>query len=212
MVKFTNDTTGDICNHARSRFIELVSKVTLQEFMSNFNDIALKVHEGDSTNFYSQRGVKIHSLEVTGYRCASSSTAYILEQIIQETTNRMNRLQQQESENEVQLHQIRGDIDEENARSELITIQTMNSNAKAKMEGMAEAEKVKSFILQLTQAFPEMDLSQSISLWNTLRKEDALKAVSKGNASLYFTPSDVNLSIENHQHVTKDKNWADDSI
>ena len=34
-----------------------------------------------------QRGIKIHSLEVTRYQCADSSTAAILEAIIQETTN-----------------------------------------------------------------------------------------------------------------------------
>ena len=65
-VQYTNDTSGDICNHARSRFIELVSKVTLVEFMNQFNEIAEKVHIGDETDFYKQRGVKIHSLEVTG--------------------------------------------------------------------------------------------------------------------------------------------------
>merc|ERR1712012_801230 len=124
MIKFTSDTTGDICNHARSRFIELVSKVTLQEFMTRFNVIAKDVHESDVSNFYCQRGVKIHTLEVTGYRCAQRSTTEILEQIIQETTNRMNKLQQQESENEVQLQEIRGDIEEEKAMSELIQIKT----------------------------------------------------------------------------------------
>lgn len=200
MMKFTNDTTGDICNHARSRFIELVSKVTLQEFMTQFNIIAKKVHEDDESNFYVQRGVKIHSLEVTHYRCAETTTALILEQIIQETTNRMNKLQQQESENEVQLQEIRGDIEEEKARSELINIQTMNSNAKSKMEGMAEAEKVTSFIQQLRKDFPDMNTDTQISLWGTLRKEDALRAISSSKASLYFTPNDVNLSIENHEH------------
>lgn len=210
MMKFTNDTTGDVCNHARSRFIELVSRVTLQEFMTKFNVIAKQVHEDDSSYFYEQRGVKIHSLEVTGYRCAESSTALILEQIIQETTNRMNKLQQQESENEVQLQEIKGDIEEEKARSELITIQTMNSNAKAKMEGMAEAEKVASFLKQLKIDFPEMDTKTSVNLWQTLRKEDALKAVSNSKTNLYFTPNDVNLSIENHEHKTK--SWADDSV
>ena len=200
MVKFTNDTTGDICNHARSRFIELVSKVTLQEFMVQFNKIAEKVHSDDSSNFYDQRGVTIHSLEVTGYRCAESSTALILEEIIQETTNRMNRLQQQESENEIQLKQIRGDIEEEKARAELLQIQTDNSNARSKMEGLAEAERVKSFLLDLSSSFPDMDESTKIGMWNTLRKEDALKAVASGNARLYFTPRDANLSIETHDH------------
>jgi len=211
MIKFTSDTTGDICNHARSRFIELVSKVTLQEFMTKFNKIAKEVHEADTSNFYTQRGVKIHSLEVTGYKCAQYSTAEILEQIIQETTNRMNKLQQQESENEVQLQAIRGDIEEEKAMSELIKIQTLNSNAKANMEGLAEAEKVKSFLQHFTD-HDGIDEQSKIDLWKTLRKEDALRAVSKGNASLYFTPKDVNLSIENHEHVGQKKSWADDSV
>lgn len=211
MIKFTSDTTGDICNHARSRFIELVSKVTLQEFMTKFNKIAKEVHEADTSNFYTQRGVKIHSLEVTGYKCAQYSTAEILEQIIQETTNRMNKLQQQESENEVQLQAIRGDIEEEKAMSELIKIQTLNSNAKATMEGLAEAEKVKSFLHHFTD-HDGIDEQSKIDLWKTLRKEDALRAVSKGNASLYFTPKDVNLSIENHEHVGQKKSWADDSV
>lgn len=204
MIKVTNDTTGDICNHARSRFSELVSKVTLQEFMTQFNVIAKKVHEEDESNFYGKRGVKIHSLEVTHYRCAESTTALVLEQIIQETTNRLNRLQHQESENEVQLQEIKGDIEEEKARSELIHIQTLNSNAKAKMEGMAEAAKLASFLSELQKNFPDMDIKTHIDMWNVLRKEDALKAVSNNEkATLYFTPDDVNLSIQNHDHKTK---------
>lgn len=209
MVKCTNDTSGDICNHTRSRFIELVSKVTLQEFMTQFNEIAKRVHEDDASLFYEKRGVKIHSLEVTGYKCAEYSTAQILEQIIQETTNRMNRIQQQESQNEVQLREIQGDIDEEKARSELIKIQTLNSNAKSKMEGLAEAEKIKSFLSQLSTDIPDLNQTTMINLWNTLRKEDALKTVSKGNATLYFTPNDVNLTIENREG--KKPSWADDS-
>lgn len=211
MVKFTNDTTGDICNHARSRFIEQVSKVTLQQFMTQFNNIAKEVHEHDESDFYGQRGVKIHSLEVTGYHCAETSTAQILEQIIQETTNRMNRLQQQESENEVQLQQIRGDIEEEKARGDLLKIQTDNSNARSKMEGMAEAERVKSFLADLVKDFPDMDMKTRIGLWSTLRKEDALRAVAKGNTKLYFTPREANLSIENHDHVHEagSSSWVD---
>lgn len=102
MVAMTGDTTGDICNHARSRFIQLVSKVTLKEFMDTFNSLAEQAHQGDD-DFYSRRGVRVHTLEVTAYRCQDHSTARILEQIIQETTNRMNRLSQQESENEIKM-------------------------------------------------------------------------------------------------------------
>merc|ERR1719498_1574941 len=126
MMKFTCDTTGDICNHCRSGFIERVSKVTLQDFMRDFNQIAEQVHKDDGSGFFVQRGVHIHSLEVTGYRCAEQSTAKILGAIIQETTNRMNRMQQQESENEVQLFSIKGSIEEEKARTALLKVQTEN--------------------------------------------------------------------------------------
>ena len=178
--------------------------------MIQFNEIAKSVHEDDASLFYKQRGVKIHSLEVTGYKCAEYSTAQILEQIIQETTNRLNRIQQQESQNEVQLREIKGDIEEEKARSELISIQTANSNQKSKMEGLAEAEKIKSFLSQLSKDIPDLDKNTIIELWSTLRKEDALKTISKGNATLYFTPNDVNLTIENING--KKTCWADDSV
>jgi len=203
MVKFTNDTTGDICNHARSRFIELVSQRTLMEFMQSFNIIAEEVHKKDKSNFYDQRGVKIHSLEVTGYRCADPSTAKTLSEIIQETTNRVNRLQQQESENEVQLKEIRGDIDEEKARSELLTIQSQNNTARAEMEGITEAQRVRAFLDTLTVSLDgDLDIASIVNMWKTLRKEDALRAISEGNARMYFTPKDANISIENHEYTT----------
>ena len=84
MIKVTGDTTGDICNHARSKFIQLISKVTLKEFMNNFNSLASQAHESDD-EFYTMRGCQIHTLEVTAYRCKDASTARILEQIIQES-------------------------------------------------------------------------------------------------------------------------------
>ena len=193
MYQRTWDTTGDVCNHARSKFIERVSKATLQEFMRDFNKIAETVHKEDD-DFYRSRGVLIHSLEVSGYRCAESSTAQILQQIIQETTNRMNRLQQQESENEWQLLQIKGDIEEERAKTELLSVQVENSNARAAMDGLAEATRVQSFLQGIAADVP--DVEKSIALWNVLRKKDALQEVCKNGARLYYTPNDVNLSIE----------------
>jgi hypothetical protein len=193
MLKVTSDTTGDVCNHARSRFIERVSKVTLQEFMGNFNIIAESVYKEDDS-FYKQRGVNIHSLEVSGYRCAQASTALILEQIIQETTNRMNRLQLQESENEVQIAQIKGDIAEERAKKELLEVQIENSNTRSSTEGEAEALRIRGFLEGISDQVP--DLKQRIDMWKTLRKTDALNAVCANGSKMYYTPNDVDLRIE----------------
>ena len=78
------------------RNIEMMKK-NFRLTLDNFNTLATEAQEADD-DFYEMRGVKIHSLEVTAYRCQDASTARILEAIIQETTNRMNRLSQQESE------------------------------------------------------------------------------------------------------------------
>ena len=39
-------------------------------------------------------------------------------------------------------------------------------------------------------------MEKRIALWNVLRKKDALQEVGKNGARLYYTPNDVNLSIE----------------
>merc|ERR1719181_1417908 len=180
MVKSTGDTSGDLCNHARSQFIRHVARVTLKEFMDSSHTIAKKVWEED-TSFYASRGVKIHSLEVTRYQCADQSTAEILEQIIQETTNRMNRLSQAESENEEKLN------------GALLSIKHEHAEAEAQVTGRAEANRVAAFITGLEEKVP--NLEDRIRLWETLRKNEALSSISEGGASLYYTPNDVDLSI-----------------
>merc|ERR1719482_1712452 len=193
MVQMTGDTTGDICNHARSKFIQLISKVTLKTFMEDFNSLAAQAHQDDD-EFYNSRGVQIHTLEVTAYRCQDKSTAKILEQMIQETTNRMNRLSQQESENEIKMFALTGNIEQETRRADLLKVLQSHKLMEAKNEGEAEAERVKAFLESTASAVPALDAR--VGLWNVLRKQDALQAVSSGPAHLYFTPNDINLSIE----------------
>jgi len=193
MVRMTGDTTGDICNHARSRFIALVSKVTLKVFMESFNQIAAQAQAKDD-DFYSKRGCAIHTLEVTRYQCADQSTATILEQIIQETTNRMNRLSQQDSANEINMAKLEGEIAQENHRSNLIKVKNTHDIMIASNQGLAEAEKVKTF-LDATEKSVK-DLNTRVGLWNVLRKSETVSSVAQGNSRLYFTPQDVNLSIE----------------
>jgi len=193
MVQTTGDTSGDICNHARSQFIKHVAQVTLKEFMDDLNCISNKVYK-DDVQFYATRGVKVHSLEVTRYQCAEESTSAVLQQIIQETTNRMNRLSQAESENEVKLFRMQGQIEQERLKGELLAIEHEHSQSESKVQGSAEAEKVAAFIGGLEKQVPRLE--DRMTMWQTLRKTDALSTVAQGGATLYYTPNDVNLSIE----------------
>jgi len=193
MVQTTGDTSGDMCSHARSEFIRHVAQVTLKEFMDDINCISSRVYQDDQ-HFYESRGVKVHSLEVTRYACAEESTSEVLQQIIQETTNRMNRLSQAESENEVKIFRMQGQIEQEKLSGELLHIQHAHLQDEAKVHGSTEADRIAAFIEGLSKDVP--NLQDRIGMWQTLRKTDALTAVSQGGAILYYTPNDVNLSIE----------------
>merc|ERR1712217_385580 len=109
MIQTTGDPKGDVWFHARSCMIQAVSKVTLETFMAEFNDIVKQAASVDDI-FYTDRGVKMHALEVTRYACADAVTSRVLQEIIQETTNRINRMQKQQSENDVQRERMSGDI------------------------------------------------------------------------------------------------------
>lgn len=201
MIAFTNDTTGDVCNHARSRFIELVSNVNLQQFMKQFNEIAANVHQQDGSSFYKERGVKIHSLEVTGYRPQDSATAKVLSQIIQETTACMSKIKRQENQNKVRAVEVSGEIEAEKQRQALLEAEKDTAAlraAVAREEGAAEAQRIKAFFEHVS---PEVATDDRLRVWETLRKREALREVAQGKAhcKLYFTPRDVDLSIQTHE-------------
>merc|ERR1719240_305516 len=100
MIERTGDPKGDVWYHARSALIQAVSTVTLETFMASFNAIVQQAAATDKA-FYDERGVVVHKLEVLRYEPKDEETGRTLQAIIQETTNHINRMQQQKSENEV---------------------------------------------------------------------------------------------------------------
>uniref|UniRef100_A0A7S1FCY2 Band 7 domain-containing protein n=1 Tax=Noctiluca scintillans TaxID=2966 RepID=A0A7S1FCY2_NOCSC len=196
----TGDASGDIVYHIRSQFILHVATVTLKTFMETLHRVSQAVLEED-TAFYATRGIKVHSLEVTRYQCADKSTAGILEQIIQETTNRMNRLSQAESENEVSIFRTEGQVHQSKLNSELLEIQHKQTALEAHTAGSSEADRVATFLEGLEKQVPKLE--DRIKMWQVLRKTEALSVVSAGSANLYFTPNDVDLSIEARGHSEK---------
>merc|ERR1719389_647334 len=117
--------------------IQAVSRVTLEAFMAKFNEIVTKAAAVDDS-FYTERGVKMHALEVTRYACADSATSMVLQEIIQETTNRINQLQQQHSENDVMKEKMTGEIEIEKRKAELIQAKSDNERLRAIIEGEAD--------------------------------------------------------------------------
>lgn len=194
MIHKTSDLPNDICNHARSVIIQTVSQVNLEKFMQDFNPIIAKAVLGSEDHFYDERGAFVHTVEVRSIHCVDPQTEKVLQEIIKETTDRLNRLQKQASENEVRLFKMKGDIEEEKLNGELLRIRKDHQKAEAQIEGEGQADQIKAFLKRLDSHSIPFDTQ--LQMWQTLRKVDSIRSVASSNSTLYFTPNDVNLSIE----------------
>merc|ERR1712085_76035 len=126
--------------------------------------VSSSIHAEDK-NFYDSRGVTIHSLEVTRYNCAEKRTSEVLQQIIEETTNRLNRLSQAESENEVRIYKMQGQLEQEKLNAQLLEIQHANQKSEAAVGGEAEAERVSAFMEKLEKKVPKLE--DRMTIWQT---------------------------------------------
>merc|ERR1712167_335756 len=150
MIQATGDPKGDVWYHARSALIQAVSLVTLETFMASFNDIVIKAASTDS-QFYTERGVTLHNLEVVRYEPKDEETAGVLHKIIQETTNHINRMRQQKSENEVEREKMGALIEIEKQRAGLIKEKTANEKAQAAVDGEADGTRLAQSTLAFMQ-------------------------------------------------------------
>eukprot|EP01060_Flectonema_neradi_P007778 TRINITY_DN15499_c0_g1_i1.p1 TRINITY_DN15499_c0_g1~~TRINITY_DN15499_c0_g1_i1.p1 ORF type:complete len:512 (+),score=75.99 TRINITY_DN15499_c0_g1_i1:94-1629(+) len=192
LIEKTADAPGDTCTHARSRIIQEVSKIQLMEFLEKFNEVIRGSCIGDS--FYEERGVHLHSVEVLKFSCASSQTDEILQEIIQETADRLKKKERQKGENEVALSRLTGEIEEEKMKKELIELKKSHLKTESRIEGEAEAHKLTAFMQKCADE-GNMSSEQAVQMYLTLRKLDSINTLSSGNSTLYVTPNDVNLSV-----------------
>jgi len=200
MIQTTGDPKGDVWFHARSAMIQAVSRVTLETFMADFNEIVGKASKADDV-FYSERGVKMHALEVTHYACADRTTSSVLQEIIQETTNRINRMQKQQSDNEVQRERVAGEIEVEKQRTALVQAQCDNDRMRAIIEGEADglrlAKSASTFLSVLSDTLPAEEARLELYRFFEDQRESTKRVshISSGNAQLILTPQDVNLKV-----------------
>merc|ERR1719271_1219852 len=179
MIERTGDPKGDVWYHARSSLIQAVSKVTLETFMQSFNTIVLEAAATDKA-FYDARGVVLHNLEVVRYEPKDAETGRTLQAIIQETTNHINRMQQQRSQNEVEKEKMAALIEIEKQRAGLIKEKTTNEKLEASVAGEAEgsrlAQSTLAFMEQLEQSVDDEGKRVALLKFFTEQKTEMAKA------------------------------------
>jgi hypothetical protein len=208
MIQGTRDPRGDVWHHSRHILLQAVSKIDLQDFMKNFNSRVKAAFEQDrvnGTSFYTERGVMVESMEVTGYQCVDAQTADILQEIIRETTNRINRMQKQESENDVARAKLEAEIRLEKKRTDLLTTKASNDRLVSEMEGEASglrlAKSAQTFLNALGGANATLpDVASRLELYrlhqDLASKNDTTSNLASGSAMLFVTPDEVNLKLQ----------------
>jgi len=198
MVTATSDPPGDLCAHARSVIIQAVSQLDLETFLANFNhviesSVMRKEDSGEiADKFYEERGLDVHNVEVRSVSCKDKATQAVLQDIIKEHTNRIARMQKQESANEVNVKMLEGQIASEEMRLKLLDIKLEATRKEGRIVGEQEAARIRAF-MEGTEGTND----EKMAYFQMLRKTETLKDLSKGaGVKMYFTPSDVNLKIE----------------
>ncbi len=70
--------------------------------------------------FYNDRGIRVTSIQVEGFSCKHSETEKVLQETVQEATNKMNRVLKQETMNEVIKVEMEGKIKEEELKKRVL--------------------------------------------------------------------------------------------
>jgi len=201
MFSQTSDPKGDVWYHARQRLVQAVSRVTLESFMDDFSDLATKAIQGDP--FYEERGVNLHELSIIRYECANPSDALVLEQIIAETTKRMNQLASQNSKNDVERAGMEGDIAIEQQRTALLEIKAANDKVSAMSAGEADglrlAASVNKFVQEVGNHAAISNASMAVELLKFYEEQRTAttqtRDLASGQAQLFLTPKDLNLKM-----------------
>jgi len=202
MVARTSDPPGDIAQRARTTLVQSVSGTTLALFMSGFNDIsAAAANKAKSESFYTDRGISFEGLEVTKFDSVEADTALILQNIIAETTNRLNNLAKAETQNAINAAKMLADIELERERTNLIQQQANNKELESQSTGMSAGSKLlkaaQTFIGGLNKTVPDID--QRVGLYQL---QESLKSrnidtqnLASGSAQLFLAPKDLNLKL-----------------
>eukprot|EP00403_Amphidinium_massartii_P008352 CAMPEP_0178425996 /NCGR_PEP_ID=MMETSP0689_2-20121128/29009_1 /TAXON_ID=160604 /ORGANISM="Amphidinium massartii, Strain CS-259" /LENGTH=552 /DNA_ID=CAMNT_0020047673 /DNA_START=195 /DNA_END=1853 /DNA_ORIENTATION=+ len=206
LINTTQDPEGDVWHHSRSALMQAVSQSELNTFMSSFNTIVKEAFDLQAADgFYTNRGVEVQSMEVTKYTPVDPETAAVLQEIIRETTNRINRLQVQESDNEVAAAKLAADIALEAERAKLIEAAAANERLLAENQGEAGgvqlAREAATFINGLGGAVENLD--ERIDLYRMHKAMEAQQAdvasIANGKGTLFMTAEDISLKVGQSQ-------------
>eukprot|EP00405_Crypthecodinium_cohnii_P054627 CAMPEP_0206630724 /NCGR_PEP_ID=MMETSP0325_2-20121206/67739_1 /ASSEMBLY_ACC=CAM_ASM_000347 /TAXON_ID=2866 /ORGANISM="Crypthecodinium cohnii, Strain Seligo" /LENGTH=572 /DNA_ID=CAMNT_0054155629 /DNA_START=153 /DNA_END=1871 /DNA_ORIENTATION=- len=203
MIQKTADPVNDVWFKCRSVLNAAVSTATLSVFISSFNDIVeYAFHSTQTAAFWSERGLELQSIEVTGYSPIDEETAATLQSMIRQNVQRINDLQIQETDNDVAAAALKADISLEASMYELYTQQAANnlivSETEGAVKGGREAQVVVAYFDGLNATFDSLEDRYDLFVQHKKLEaaETDMQQLTSGNATLFFAPKDMNLYLQ----------------
>jgi len=154
--------------------------------------------------FYTERGVELIRVEITGRRCKDDETERNFQEIIKEKTNRIKNLEQREGENEVKVAELKGKIEAEKLQGEVVKVQKGYMREEARTDGESDADKITNFLNNLPECLTN---EEKLKIYYDSKNTERLKLITinlaKTNTPLYITPKELDMRIMNVNGMEK---------
>lgn len=202
MVFTTGDPESDVWHHARSSLMQAVSRTTFQRLMTSLDGVTTQAfNELRADGFYDARGVHLESLELTSFSPVRETTIKILQSIIEESVQRVNRLQSQESSNAVNAANLTASITLEKRRTQLIINRATNTLLEAEtmgdVQGIRRLAYAQAFISGLNESVPDLD--KRVELYKMHQELQAQNNVTRiladSDVKLFLKPEDLRVAF-----------------
>jgi len=205
MMGATANPSADVWQHARSALITVINRYDWQYFTENLASVVAEAYTSQTLaagdDFYDRRGIDLQSLEVVSFDCVDPIVSEKLQDIIQETVNRINAMVVQDSALQLEKKKMEGQIILEGDKKGLLEIMMNNTkliaSTEGKRQGVLDVSGAVTFIKNLSASVASEN--DRIELYKirqqVLARNSDTQAVSQMDSTLFLNPADMNMNL-----------------
>jgi len=203
LVTATNDPTGDIWHRMRSQISQAAGNYNYAGFLTSLRNMTAAVKEEELDNpFYSMRGIKVYDFQLIEVELKDEELeANIVDAMALEAIDRINRVNQEISESEVEIVRLQGvyNVDAARAQNErsLEELRAQNALVLEQNQHQLKVEQQRNTILLEQERTGYLDVVHANSMLEATTigaKEGAIQGASINEYLTSLNTSDLSLS------------------
>lgn len=203
LVTSTNDPTGDIWHRMRSQISQAAGNYNYAGFLTSLRNMTAAVREQELDNpFYSMRGIKVYDFQLIEVELKDEELeANIVDAMALEAIDRINRVNQEISESEVEIVRLQGiyNVDAARAQNEqsLEQLRAQNALVVEQNQHQLKVEQQRNTILLEQERTGYLDVVHANSMLEATTigaREGAIQGASINEYLNSLNTSDLSLS------------------